>query len=280
MDRPDCDPDTAGPHLQRSLRWSTAPSPAGAGCTAARSGRGCPAPDRQRCWTSAAAAATWPCARPLGSQGRNPARDHGIDPDARAFRFAAEPANPCAAWTSARPAVASSSPRAGSYDVVISNHVLHHLTPAELQQFLDDSAGLARRLALHNDLRRSAAAYALFMPAPCRSPAPTSVRDGLTSIRRSYTVPELAAVVPMGWTVEPALPLPLPAHLHGGRPAVTDVLVVGGGPVGLFLGALLLQQGVAVRVLERGPGGTPTRGPSASIPRRLPPCTASASPSS
>ncbi|HKS02597.1 MAG TPA: NAD(P)/FAD-dependent oxidoreductase [Arthrobacter sp.] len=34
---------------------------------------------------------------------------------------------------------------------------------------------------------------------------------------------------------------------------MTDVLIVGGGPVGLFLGSLLLQQGVAVRVLEKRP---------------------------
>lgn len=35
---------------------------------------------------------------------------------------------------------------------------------------------------------------------------------------------------------------------------MTDVLIVGGGPVGLFLGSLLLQQGVAVRVLEKRSG--------------------------
>ena len=33
--------------------------------------------------------------------------------------------------------------------------------------------------------------------------------------------------------------------------AVTDVLIVGAGPVGLYLGALLLQNGVTVRILER-----------------------------
>lgn len=35
---------------------------------------------------------------------------------------------------------------------------------------------------------------------------------------------------------------------------MTEVLIVGGGPVGLFLGSLLLQHGVAVRVLEKRSG--------------------------
>ena len=65
---------------------------------------------------------------------------------------------------------------------------------------------LALRAALHNDLRRSAAAYALFAAAALPLTGSYIRRDGLTSIRRSYTVPELAAVVPHGWTAEPHSP--------------------------------------------------------------------------
>lgn len=38
---------------------------------------------------------------------------------------------------------------------------------------------------------------------------------------------------------------------------MVDVLVIGGGPVGLFMAALLLQQGVSVRVLEQRTGAEP-----------------------
>lgn len=125
----------------------------------------------------------------------------GIDPDARAFRFAAG-RKPVPGVEFRQASSGDLLAEGRQYDVVISNHVLHHLTPSELQQFLDDSAGLARRLALHNDLRRSAAAYALFSAGALPLTGSYIRGDGLTSIRRSYTVPELAAVVPMGWTVE------------------------------------------------------------------------------
>ena len=104
--------------------------------------------------------------------------------------------------------------------------------------------------------------------------------DGLTSIRRSYTAAELRAAAPPGWKVRPGfpfrnlLPLERPAsegslRSHGQSPGrvrrisgdagpspVSDVAIVGGGPVGLFLATLLLQRGISVTVLERRTAGT------------------------
>lgn len=129
----------------------------------------------------------------------------GIDPDERAFHFAAN-RKPVPGVEFRQASSGDLLAEGKSYDVVISNHVLHHLTAPQLQSFLDDSAGLARRLALHNDLSRSAAAYALFSAGALPLTGSYIRGDGLTSIRRSYTVPELAAVVPAGWTVEPHSP--------------------------------------------------------------------------
>lgn len=129
----------------------------------------------------------------------------GVDPDERAYRFAVG-RGPVAGLTF-RQALSSELVREGrTYDFVISNHVLHHLGPAELLDFLSDSATLCLQTALHNDLRRSAAAYALFSAGALPLRGSFIREDGLTSIRRSYTVGELAAATPLGWRVEPHSP--------------------------------------------------------------------------
>ncbi|HEY8701923.1 MAG TPA: class I SAM-dependent methyltransferase [Arthrobacter sp.] len=129
----------------------------------------------------------------------------GIDPDSRAHGFAAgRPRVPGVDFRQAHSSDLVSEGR--SYDVVISNHVLHHLQPAELQRMLVDSQALARRKALHNDLRRSPAAYALFFVAALPFRGSFIRADGLTSIRRSYTPAELAGMAPPGWRVEPRSP--------------------------------------------------------------------------
>jgi len=85
------------------------------------------------------------------------------------------------------------------FDFVISNHVLHHLDDAERGALFSDSEVLARVLAVHNDIRRSAWGYAAFWFAGLAFPGSYIRRDGLVSIRRSFTGEELAAVLPEAW---------------------------------------------------------------------------------
>jgi 2-polyprenyl-3-methyl-5-hydroxy-6-metoxy-1,4-benzoquinol methylase len=133
----------------------------------------------------------------------------GVDPDPRAYAYALEGGDPehvdfrCCSSTDL---VAEGR----QFDVVISNHLLHHLDDSELSALLADCEVLARRLVLHNDLARSRVAYAAYgllsRPAGRSSFLRT---DGLRSIRRSYWPGELAAVVPDRWQVRRAFPFRL-----------------------------------------------------------------------
>jgi len=130
-----------------------------------------------------------------------PMRVIGIDPDPRAANFAAHRSP--SPGVEFRQAHSADLVREGArFDVVISNHVLHHLGPDELRQLLADSEILAARKALHNDLIRSPAAFALFSVAALPFRQSFIRADGLTSIRRSYRPGELAAAAPPGWSVE------------------------------------------------------------------------------
>ena len=130
----------------------------------------------------------------------------GIDPDARAIRAAQAAAEmPGVSYRHADSSRLASEGR--RFDVVISNHLLHHLTADARADVLAASERLATRLVVHADIARSRAAYAAY--AVVITPlAPGSLlrTDGLRSIRRSYTPAELAAVLPDGWTAERARP--------------------------------------------------------------------------
>ena len=128
-----------------------------------------------------------------------------IDPDRRAFEFALH-RGPVAGVTFRQATTTELVDEGQRYDVVVSNHVLHHLGTAELPQFLAESAQLSRGTVIHNDIRRSPAAYALFSAVSWPFPGSFIRQDGLTSIRRSYTAAELQAAAPPGWSVLPRPP--------------------------------------------------------------------------
>lgn len=133
-----------------------------------------------------------------------------IDPDPRAYAFAFERGGAAPAVTFRCCSSADLVAEDRRFDVVVSNHVLHHLDEGELAAVLADSAVLARRLVLHNDLTRSRVAYAAYDLLSRGAGGGSFLRaDGLRSLRRSYRSAELAALVPSGWQVRRAFPFRL-----------------------------------------------------------------------
>lgn len=136
----------------------------------------------------------------------------GIDPDPRAIAVATRRPEAGVEFRTVR--VEDLAAAGERFDVVLSNHVLHHLADAERRAFLDASAALAIRVVVHSDIRRGRLAYALYAALVTPFALGTFLRvDGLRSIRRSYREPELAGAVPAGWTVRSARPFRLLALL-------------------------------------------------------------------
>lgn len=125
----------------------------------------------------------------------NRLRITAIDPDERALRFAS--AGRPVPGLEFRQAISSDLVADGrSFDFVVSNHLLHHLTDHEFDSLLADSAALTRVRAVHSDIARSCAAYLAFSIGTFPFFRGSYIRtDGLTSIRRSYTAAELRGVV-------------------------------------------------------------------------------------
>ena len=143
-----------------------------------------------------------------------------LDSDERAMRWAA--AHDRGAGVRYRSALSTELADAGeTFDVVLSNHVLHHLDDQELHTVLDDSRRLLAPggMAAHHDIARGRTAYALFAaatwPLSRNLLADSFIRvDGLLSIRRSYTAGELEAIAPPGWAVRRGLPARLELRLE------------------------------------------------------------------
>ncbi|BBH68340.1 hypothetical protein ACTI_50250 [Actinoplanes sp. OR16] len=132
-------------------------------------------------------------------------RTTAIDPDERALRHVRGVPDGGVAFEQA--SSADLVARGDRYDLVISNHLLHHLDPAALDALLADSRTLARRLVVHNDLSRGRAGYGLYAAATLPFARRSFIhQDGLLSIRRSYRRCELREAVPPGWQVRSMFP--------------------------------------------------------------------------
>lgn len=149
----------------------------------------------------------------IGSGGEDVARS--IAAWARRDRFdlritAADPDERAHAWAIRQPPVPGLEFRRAfssdlvaegrTFDLVLSNHLLHHLDDEQLRLLLEDSEQLAALRAVHSDIRRSRPAYALFSAGTRPLFRRSFIReDGLTSIRRSFTASELRRVAPPRW---------------------------------------------------------------------------------
>jgi 2-polyprenyl-3-methyl-5-hydroxy-6-metoxy-1,4-benzoquinol methylase len=97
-----------------------------------------------------------------------------------------------------------------SFDIVISNHLLHHLTNSEVSSLCRDSEQLTKEIALFNDIERSDIGYGLFAATtPLLFRNSFISADGKISIRRSFRKGELSQLVPDSWSVKRKFPFRL-----------------------------------------------------------------------
>lgn len=138
----------------------------------------------------------------------------GADPDPRAYEAAVARHIPGATFHCADADALLS--RGEVFDVVISNHVLHHLSSSELMHFTAASRHLASTAVLHSDIARGRMAYGLFAIGITPLAPGTFLRtDGLRSIRRSYRPQELTHALGAPWSVSSPVPFRLLAEAPG-----------------------------------------------------------------
>lgn len=124
-----------------------------------------------------------------------------IDPDPRAAAYVRD--LPTVDGVEYRQTTSSTLVEEGAtFDFVISNHVIHHLSATELGTVLADSERLASVAVVHSDIRRTRIGYLLFALVTGIFFHRSFVReDGLISIRRSFLAGELRAILPTRWRV-------------------------------------------------------------------------------
>lgn len=132
-----------------------------------------------------------------------------IDPDQRAYKYCKKtyPGSDIK-WKQCRSTDLVADGK--KYDIVISNHVLHHLKDDEVLKLLEESEQLSTQKVLFNDIERSAIGYLLFNGISRLFFHNSFItKDGLTSIRRSYKSSELRKLTPNNWNVKRSFPFRL-----------------------------------------------------------------------
>lgn len=126
----------------------------------------------------------------------------GIDPDPRALVVARKTTSAHEARFRSAYSSTLVEERA-QFDVVLSNHLLHHLDERQFDGLIANSETLSRALCVHSDIVRSRLAFLGFSVAAFVVAPGSFLRvDGLCSIRCSYTRGELRARLPGDWCVE------------------------------------------------------------------------------
>jgi SAM-dependent methyltransferase len=82
-----------------------------------------------------------------------------------------------------------------SFDLVSCSLFLHHLEPEAIKRFVCEALRVARRALLINDLRRSWLHWVLVASGRPLFRSHMAWRDGVVSVRRAYTEPELRALL-------------------------------------------------------------------------------------
>ena len=93
------------------------------------------------------------------------------------------------------------------FDIVISNHVLHHLHDDDISTFLNVISSKTKSIAIVNDIKRSFWAMFLFPIIGIWFAAKSFILiDGLRSIRRSFKLFELKELAPSNWSISKPYP--------------------------------------------------------------------------
>ncbi len=141
----------------------------------------------------------------------------GIDPDPRSLEFTNRRVWPDRFNFQCKTA----SELAGenrTFDIVISNHLMHHLAADEIYEICGVAESLSRRLVLFSDIERSDLGFLSFsLIAPLLFRNSYIVPDGRISIRKSFRKNELQSHVPDGWKVKRQFPFRLLATYQPGH---------------------------------------------------------------